>query len=341
MAAAPFQSGDLGEAPPRIYRAATPPMTGDPGNPRAPDHVRRISVSPGGSSPQKLTARGEEQGRGNPAPAAPTIVDRASSPVNFGEARETQNSTVPLQPPPGFAPIGQSVTGERWRLPTAGITEPRVERPFPGIGPGLYSPETLIGRGRTLPTFGQNDGQQTPASQRASRGSGAPRTVTAQCQTDSAQPPRANARVQVERLIRPDFFGLPPELNLYTCIQATRLPGESVDFLLQRISRAYRENLDRPLSETELENLRSILNLVAGVRRAQCQELLEAASILEGYRIQGRRNHRLARNITDTAQITADWQLDEEMFLETRPLLVERLESADEGEDWSVFDGPM
>ena len=60
------------------------------------------------------------------------------------------------------------------------------------------------------------------------------------------------------------------------------------------------------------------------MRRAQCQELLEAARILEAYRIQGRRNHRLARNIADTAQITADWQLDEEMFLETRPLLAER-----------------
>ena len=161
-----------------------------------------------------------------------------------------------------------------------------------------------------------------------------------QSQTDSVRPLTVDAGAQVERLTRPDFFGLPPELNLHTCIQATRLPGESMDFLLQRINNAYRENLDRPLSQRELGNVRSILNLVAVVRRAQCQELLEAARILEALRIQGTRNHRLARNIRDTTQLKANWQLDE-MFLETRPLIAERLEPTAMEEYWSVFDGPM
>jgi len=76
------------------------------------------------------------------------------------------------------------------------------------------------------------------------------------------------------------------------------------------------------------------------VRRAQCQELLEAARILEAHRIQGTRNRRLAKNISDTAHMTADWQLDEEMFLETRPLIAERMEPAAMEEDWSVLMGP-
>ena len=72
-----------------------------------------------------------------------------------------QNTTVPLQPPPGSAPPvrgAQLLTGRGWRLPTAEGAEVRVERPSPGIGPGLYSPETLAGIGRDLPTVGKNAG---------------------------------------------------------------------------------------------------------------------------------------------------------------------------------------
>ena len=53
LAATPVQTNDLGEKPPRIYRAATPPATGSP---RALDHVPRISSSFGDSPPQNLTA---------------------------------------------------------------------------------------------------------------------------------------------------------------------------------------------------------------------------------------------------------------------------------------------
>ena len=110
---------------------------------------------------------------------------------------------------------------------------------------------------------------------------------TVLCQTDSAQPITVDVGEQAERLVHPDTFGLPPQMNLSTCIQATRLQCESPGYLLAHISSAYRENLDHPLTQVERGNVQSILTMVAGVRRVQCQEILEAVRILEAHQILG------------------------------------------------------
>jgi len=54
-------------------------------------------------------------------------------------------------------------------------------------------------------------------------------------------------------MTHPDVIGLPPQLSLGTCIQATQNPGESLNYLLACIAAAYGGNLDRPLTLSEGE----------------------------------------------------------------------------------------
>ena len=144
---------------------------------------------------------------------------------------------------------------------------------------------------------------------------------------DTVPPNTADVGVQAEMMTRSDIFGLPPLINLNTCIQATRNPGEDPTYLLVRIAAAYRMNVDRPLSLLERGNLWSMLTLVAGVRRAQAQEILSMARVLEAHRMRGLPNRRLARNIQRTIQAAAGWELDDQMFQETRSLLTEKNEA--------------
>jgi len=39
--------------------------------------------------------------------------------------------------------------------------------------------------------------------------------------------------------------------------------------------------------------------------------------------------------------LTANWELDDQTFQETRPLLAERVEPAAWEEDWGDYNGPM
>ena len=87
----------------------------------------------------------------------------------------------------------------------------------------------------------------------------------------------------------------------------------------------------------------SILSLVAGVRRAHAQEILNMARVLEAHQMRGIPK-RLARNIRDTIQETAGWVLDDRMFQKRRPLLAEEDEAvaspSDSGDDYEGPENP-